>query len=61
MSKSPSQNIKKIYIVEGCCSCPSENFMCCDEMMGVSVRKYFKHKSPDFHPDCPLEDYKKGK
>jgi hypothetical protein len=61
MSKSPSGKEKKIFIVEGCCNCPNEDFMCCDEMMGEPVNEYFKHGSPDFHPDCPLENYNERK
>lgn len=57
MSKAPSGNIKKVYIVEGCCDCPNEDFMKCDET-GRVLTEYFKHGSPDFHPDCPLESYR---
>ena len=60
MSKSSSENKKKIYIVEGCCGCPNENFMRCDEI-DMAVNEYFKHGSPDFHSDCPLENYEERK
>jgi hypothetical protein len=56
MSKSPTEGKKKIGIIEGCCDCFHENFMRCDEL-DEPVNEYFKHGAPDFHPDCPLEDY----